>query len=113
MYLVPPLLIHVIVLVVARLGGGKSWMRGVDVVDEGGDKTGPFFQAQGNAFLRGFDGTGLRAVGLVPLSEVHALVARRHADIVTPSPLPMCSRKFTFSSPFNTAVTLLSMACMF
>ena len=60
-------------------------MRGVDVVNEGGDKTFPFVQTQGNAFLRGFDGTVLRAVGLVPLSEVHALVARRHADVVTPT----------------------------
>jgi len=72
----------VIVLVVALLGGVESRIHGVDDVGEGTESR-PLVQTQSNAFLRGFDGTVLPDVRLVPLSEVHALVPRRHADVVS------------------------------
>ena len=64
---------------------GESRIPDVGVDD--GTETRPLVQRQGNinTFIRGFDGAVLRAVGLVPLSEVHVLVARRHADVVSPT----------------------------
>ena len=70
------------ILLVAWLSGAESWKRLVDNVDQGTER-GPLIQTQGNTFLRGFDATVLCEVGLVPLPDVHALVAGGHADVVS------------------------------
>ena len=68
---------HVVFYVIAGLSQAESRKCAVDKTVE----VGPLVQTKSHTFRGGFD--VLRVVGLVPLSEVDALVSRRYADMVT------------------------------
>ena len=99
----PPQLVHVIVIVVARLGIGQRGIGGVDGVDQLAE-SGPLVETEGHAPLGRLDLTIRRIVGLVELAQVDAVVARRHTYVVRPADVVLQLDVAAFSHGFDGSV---------